>query len=364
MEIEAIGPVPWCGMMLSDLGADVLRIDRPQAARRLRQPDTRYQTSTRGKRATALNLKIHEDVDAALALVAEADILLEGMRPGVMERLGLGPEECLKVNPRLVYGRMTGWGQTGPLAQKAGHDINYLALSGLLHAIGEEGRAPVVPLNLIGDYGGGGMLLSVGVCAALLHARATGVGQVVDAAMLDGVGSLMVPLFGQLSAGDWLDRRASNTLDGAAPWYGIYETKDGRHLAVGAVEPQFYENFVTVLGLNPGALPPREDRENWPVLRSLFSERIVLESLSYWDAAFNAVDACVSPVLTLTEATTHEHQRQREGFVAIDGVIQPSPAPRFSRTPATIAGPPCGRAAIEADPQASNAKAAAWLPRP
>lgn len=364
LEIEAIGPVPWSGMMLSDMGADVLRIDRPVPAQRLRQPADRFQIANRGKRAMVADLKTAAGVQAVLRLVAEADILIEGMRPGVMERLGIGPQECLRANPRLVYGRMTGWGQTGPLAQKAGHDINYIALAGLLHAVGERGRAPVVPLNLIGDYGGGGMLLALGVCAALLHSRATGHGQVVDAAMIDGAGSLMAPLFGQLAAGAWRDERGSNPLDGGAPWYGVYETADARHMAVGAVEPQFYEVLVRTLGLAPEALPAREDPANWQTLRELFAERFSSRSQAEWIPIFAERDACVSPVLTLEEATGHEHQQARAGFVEIEGVAQPAPAPRFSRTPTRVAGPPCGRAGNYAEDQSVQVESIGWLSHP
>lgn len=346
LEIAAIGPVPWCGMMLSDMGADVLRVDRPVAAARLSQVPARYEITGRGRRATVADLKTAEGRDLVLRLAGVADVLIEGMRPGVMERLGVGPEACLKANPRLVYGRMTGWGQTGPLAQTAGHDINYIAMSGLLHAIGEAGRAPVPPLNLVGDYGGGGMLLALGLCAALLHARATGNGQVVDAAMIDGVNSLMAPLLGQFQAGAWRDARGSNLLDGGAPWYGVYATADHRHLAVGAIEPQFYAALLRVLEIDPASCPAREDPANWAQLRLMLADRFAARTQAEWVERFAGVDACVTPVLTLAEALDHSHQRMRGGFVAHAGVRQPAPAPRFSLTPGEI------RTAIQAcDPE-------------
>lgn len=353
LEIESIGPVPWCCMMLSDMGADVLRVDRPMPAKRLKQAEERYQFANRGRRAMVADLKAEAGIAAVLRLVEQADVLVEGMRPGVMERLGLGPEVCLRANPRLVYGRMTGWGQSGPLAQKAGHDINYIALSGLLHAIGEEGRGPVPPLNLVGDYGGGGMLLALGVCAALLHARATGEGQVVDAAMIDGVGSLMAPLFGQFLAGSWREKRGSNLLDGGAPWYRAYETADGRHMAVGAVEAQFYDALLKGLALEAERAVPREDRANWPRLRAAFEAAFRARTQAHWIAVFADADACVSPVLTLGEALAHEHQRAREGFVEVDGVRQPAPAPRFSATACRIVRPPCPRGGAGADAEAT-----------
>ena len=258
LEIEAIGPVPWCGMMLSDLGADVLRIDRPAPPSGLRRPPDRFQFANRGRRAVIADLKDFEAVAGVKKLVAKADALIEGMRPGVMERLGLGPDVCLGINGRLVYGRMTGWGQDGPLANVAGHDINYIAIAGALYAIGEHGRRPVPPLNLVGDFGGGGMLLALGVCAALIRAGASGQGQVVDASMIDGVTSLLAPVFGQLAAGQWRDERGSNTLDGGAPWYGVYETADRQHIAVGAIEPQFYSALLRGLGMTKRA--PRAQR--------------------------------------------------------------------------------------------------------
>lgn len=343
LEIEAIGPVPWCGMMLADLGADVLRIDRPAPPPGLPPPDARFQFARRGRRAVIADLKDPAGVSSVLKLVARADVLIEGMRPGVMERLGLGPAPCLAVNPRLVYGRMTGWGQDGPLAEAAGHDINYIAMAGALHAIGPTGAAPVPPLNLLGDYGGGGMLLALGICAALVEARAGGRGQVVDAAMIDGVTSLMTPLFGQLAAGQWRDARGANALDGGAPWYGVYETADGRHVAVGAVEPQFYAALLRGLGLDEAELAPRADRARWPATRRRFAAIFRTRTRDDWVAAFAGIDACLSPVLSLAEAQVHPHARARAAFVPVGQDRHPAPAPRFSRTPATVGRAPGDR---------------------
>ncbi len=343
LEIEAIGPVPWCGMMLSDLGADVVRVDRPAPPRGLPPPDDRFIFARRGRRAVVADLKDAGGLALVRELADRADVLIEGMRPGVMERLGLGPDVCLARNPRLIYGRMTGWGQDGPLAQAAGHDINYIAMAGALHAIGPAGAAPVPPLNLLGDYGGGAMLLALGICAALVEARSSGRGQVVDAAMIDGVTSLMTPLFGQLAAGIWRDQRGANTLDGGAPWYGVYETADGRHVAVGAVEPQFYAALLHGLGLTEGDLPPRSDRSRWPEARARLAAIFRTRSRDAWVAAFDGVDACLSPVLSLAEAQVHPAARARAAFVAVDGQMHPAPAPRFSRTAAGISRPPGGR---------------------
>ena len=339
LEIEAIGPVPWCGMMLSDLGADVLRIDRPAPPSGLRRPPDRLQFANRGRRAVIADLKNSRAVAGVRKLVAKADVLIEGMRPGVMERLGLGPDVCLGINARLVYGRMTGWGQEGPLANVAGHDINYIAIAGALHTIGEHGRRPVPPLNLVGDFGGGGMLLALGVCAALIRAGASGQGQVVDASMIDGVTSLLAPVFGQLAAGQWRDERGSNTLDGGAPWYGVYETADRQHIAVGAIEPQFYSALLRGLGIDERELPARSEREFWPETRKRFQSVFRSRTRAQWIETFEGVDACVTPVLSLTEAMAHPHQKARSGFVAVDGISQPAPSPRFSRTPGQIRGP-------------------------
>ena len=338
IEIAAIGPVPWCCMLLADMGAEIIRIDRVKAgdASAAALPAEPMQ---RGRRSIALDLKRAEDVERLLALIADADALVEGMRPGVMERLGLAPAVCLARNPRLVYGRMTGWGQSGPLATRAGHDINYIALTGALHAIGRAGEAPVPPLNLVGDYGGGGAFLAIGVLAALLHAGRSGGGQVVDAAMIDGAATLMALPYERHASGDWHDERGANQLDGGAPWYGVYATADGRHVAVGAIEPQFYAELLRGLGLDPAALPERADRANWPALRVMFAQRFGTRTRDAWAAVFESMDACVSPVLSLAEAPKHPHNLAREVFVETRGGQLPAPAPRFSATPSRRAEP-------------------------
>lgn len=331
LEFEAIGPVPWAAMMLADMGADVLRIARPAPADMGIARDLRHETVLRGRRSVTANLKDTAARDAVLALTQNAHVLLEGNRPGVMERLGLGPDDCLAASPSLVYGRMTGWGQQGPLAQTVGHDINYLGLTGALHAIGTAER-PVVPLNLIGDFGGGAMLLALGVMAAVLETRTSGEGQVVDAAMVDGALLLMAPILGRVTTGEWLDRRESNLLDGGAPFYGVYETRDGRHMAVGAIEPAFYAALLAGLGLAPDALPPQHDRASWPETRRCFIALFATRTRDAWCAIFDGTEACVTPVLSLAEVPGHAHHMARESFVQVGGVRQPAPAPRFSRT--------------------------------
>ncbi len=352
LEIEAIGPVPWAGMMLSDMGADVLRVDRPVPHDLGVARDGKFQIVDRGRRSVVADLKDPAARDALLHLVARADVLLEGMRPGVMERLGLGPDACLARNPALVYGRMTGWGQDGPMAQAVGHDINYIAASGALHAIGGA-ATPVPPLNLVGDYGGGAMLLLTGVLAALLHARGSGRGQVVDAAMVDGARSLMAPFWGRLAAGEWRDQRQSNLLDGGAHFYAVYETQDGQHVAVGAIEPRFYAALLKGLALDATTLPAQHDTTAWPGLREAFAALFKTKTRDQWCEVFDGTEACVSPVLSLREVPSHPQHAERQGFVDVDGVPHPAPAPRFSRTPGAIAGPPpergCGGAAALAD---------------
>ncbi len=335
VEMAGIGPAPFCGMLLADMGADVVRIDRPAGAADLGidlGQDARVHITARGKRSAAIDLKRPEGQAAALALIGRADALIEGFRPGTMERLGLSPARCLGRHPRLVYGRMTGWGQTGPLAAAAGHDIDYIALTGALHAIGTPAQ-PLPPLNLVGDYGGGAMFLAFGVACALLECARTGQGQVVDAAIVDGATSLMAPAYAMLAAGLWRDERGANYLDGGAPWYGTYETADGGHVAVGAIEERFYAELLERLGLDPAALPPREDRARWPLLRERLAARFRSRSRDEWAALFEGTDACVAPVLGMREAHRHPHNRARDIFIDIDGVVQPAPAPRFSRTP-------------------------------
>lgn len=338
LEIESIGPVPWACMMLSNLGAQVVRIERPGASEISQGLDAKFQLTGRGRNKVALDLKTAQGIEAALRLVTHADVLLEGMRPEVMERLGLGPQVCLGRNPKLVFGRMTGWGQEGPLAQTVGHDINYIGLTGVLHAIGPSQGRPSVPLNLIGDFGGGAMLLLFGVLAAVLEARASGKGQVVDAAMVDGCTALLAPVWGRLQSGQWLDQRESNWLDGGAPFYGTYETADGRFVAVGAIESLFYADLLKGLGLQVQQLPAQHDRTAWPALRERFKQIFMQRTRDEWCEVFSGLQACVTPVLSLTEACEHPHLKARQAFVEMDGVAQPAPAPRFSRTPGRAAG--------------------------
>jgi alpha-methylacyl-CoA racemase len=318
-------------MLLADLGADVVRIDRRGSGGGLARAGS---LMDRGKRSIALDLKDADDLTVIRALIERADVLLEGFRPGVMERLGLGPEELLAANPRLVYGRMTGWGQTGPLAHTAGHDIGYIALTGALGATGRPDERPAPPVNLLGDFGGGGVFLALGAVAALVHARATGEGQVVDAAIVDGTAVLTTMLHGMLAGGSWLDRRGANLLDTGAPFYDVYRCADGEFVAVGALEPQFYAALVEGLGLE--GLPDRDDPRSWPALRAAFVEGFASRTRAEWWAVFQGTDACVAPVWSLTEATTDPHNTAREVFVEVDGVPQPNAAPRFSRTPGTV----------------------------
>ncbi len=339
VELAGIGPAPFAGMLLADLGAEVLRVDRPGASPLF--GEHRADLLGRGKRSVAVDLK-HPDGPAVVRRLAErADALIEGFRPGVAERLGIGPGECLAANPRLVYGRMTGWGQDGPLATTAGHDLAYLALTGILHAIGPAGGPPVPPLNVVGDYGGGGMLLAVGVLAALRHAAQTGVGQVVDAAILDGAALLATQVYGLLHSGLWHDSRGTNLLDGGAPNYAVYATADGRHLAVGPLEPQFWADLVDRLHLETGQLSPYRP-EDWPELHERIAARIATRTRDEWLAVFDGSDACVAPVLSLREAAgnAHPHLAGRQTFVTAHGVAQPAPAPRFSATPSTLTTPP------------------------
>ncbi|MFF7647173.1 CoA transferase [Streptomyces canus] len=339
LELAGLGPGPFAGMLLADLGADVVVVDRPGTGNDL-VGDAAQNLLNRGKRSVALDLKTPDGVATALDLAGRADVLIEGFRPGVCERLGLGPEHCWERNPALVYGRMTGWGQDGPLAHAAGHDLAYLALTGVLHAIGNADARPQVPLNLVGDFGGGSLYLVVGLLAALRHAERTGRGQVVDAAIVDGAAHLSTLFHGLLSAGRWEDRRGVNLLDSGAPFYDTYECSDGGYMAVAALEPQFYAEFVRLLGLDGPSLPGQMDRKAWPALRGLISAAFRSRSRDDWAKVFEGSDACVSPVLSLREAPLHPHLSARGAFVAPDGVAQPAPAPRFSATPATAGRPP------------------------
>ena len=332
VEIAGIGPGPHAATILADLGADVIRVERPGGAL---SPGTREtDLLTRGRPSVGMDLKRPEAVAAVLGLVEKADVLLEGMRPGATERLGLGPEECLARNPRLVYGRMTGWGQDGPLAHTAGHDMNYISLAGALHGLGQDAGRPHFPTNLLGDFGGGSTYLVIGVLAALLEARASGRGQVVDAAIVDGTAHLSAMFAGMLASGFAQERRAANLLDGGAPFYDVYETSDGRHMSVGALEPQFYAVLVERLDLADA--PDRDDLASWPALREAFTARFKERTQAEWTEVFDGTDACVAPVLPLTEAAGHPHLRARGTYVERDGVLQPAPAPRFSRTGATL----------------------------
>ena len=346
IEMAGIGPAPFAATLFADMGAEVVRIDRRDPADLgLPGREARFEVLHRGRRSLAIDIKTEEGRAIVKRLVPQADALIEGFRPGVMERLHLGPDELLRINPKLVFGRMTGFGQEGPLAQVAGHDIDYIALAGVLHAIGREGSAPVPPLNLIGDFGGGGMFLAFGVVCALIEARKSGKGQIVDAAMVDGAAYLMAPMYAMFSQGTWRDRRGVNVLDGGAPFYDVYETKDGKWLAVGAIEARFYAEFVERLGLAGQPLPRQHDRARWPELRAAFAARIATRTRAQWEATFADSDACVAPVLSLSEVRGHPHNAARATFLTRDGVLQPAPAPRFSRTAAELGSPPSRRGA-------------------
>lgn len=340
VELGGVGPVPFCCMLLSDLGADVIRIDRPSGYDGGQPGDPRFNLLNRGRRSAAFDLKKPEAADAVLKLVARADALVEGFRPGVAEKLGLGPDACLAVNPALIYGRMTGWGQDGPLAQAPGHDINYISLSGVLHAVGAAGGPPVIPLNLAGDFGGGSLYLALGVVSALLESRRSGQGQVVDAAMVDGSASLMTLFYGMFASGYWKDARGSNRLDSGAPWYNVYETKDGRWVSVGSNEARFWRNTLALLGLPEDDMPDQHDRTRWPEVHAKFAAIFRTRTRDEWCALAEGLDVCIAPVMSLTEAPTHPHLRARQTFVERDGVVQPAPAPRFSRTPGAIQSSP------------------------
>jgi alpha-methylacyl-CoA racemase len=345
LEFEAIGPAPFCGMMLADMGADVLLVDRPTDPGLGLERRRAFDVMLRGRRSVTLDLKARDGVAAALLLAAKADVLIEGFRPGVMERLGLGPDVVLAASPKLVYGRMTGWGQDGPLAPRAGHDINYIALSGVLNAIGRAGGAPVPPLNLVGDFGGGGMLLAFGVACALFESQRTGRGQVVDAAMVEGSSILATMYSGMLHEGTWSEDRGANALDSGAPWYDVYETGDGRYVAIGAIEAKFYAEFLDRLGLANERLPAQHDRAGWPELRRRFAAAFRSKTRDEWCRAFEESDACFAPVVSFSEARRHPHNVARRASVPVGGVEQPAPAPRFSRTAPAMPTPPPERGA-------------------
>ncbi len=339
IEIAGIGPVPFCGMLFADLGADIIRIDRIGASDLGVPLEPRFNIMGRGRRSIALDLKRPETVDIVLRLIAGSDALIEGLRPGVMERLGLGPDECMARNEKLVYGRMTGWGQDGPLAERAGHDMNYIAINGVLAAIGELGGPPVPPLNLAGDFGGGAMFLAFGVLAGVMSARATGKGQVVDAAMVDGSAYLMTTVHMLRAGGMWPAGRGGNILDGGAPFYRPYETKDGKYMAVGPIEAKFYAQLVEGLGLDAAELPGQFDPNNWDALGEKIADAFRTRTQAEWTAVFDGMDACVTPILTMEEAAEYPHIKERGTFVEADGIVRPAPAPRFSETPGGNAGP-------------------------
>jgi alpha-methylacyl-CoA racemase len=332
VEIAGIGPGPFCGMMLADLGAEVLRVDRAEAARQPRRPGPNLDFLARGRHSIAVDLKHERGVVVVLRLVERADALIEGFRPGVAERLGLGPADCQARNPRLVYGRMTGFGQSGPLAHAAAHDLNYIALTGALHAIGPAGGNPIPPLNLVGDYGGGALYLAFGLMAALFERQASGLGQVVDAAMVDGAGSLMSVFYGMTASGAWQAQRAGNLLDGGAPFYDTYETADGRYVSIGALEPKFFAEMAQRIGLDPHFVETQYDRKTWPQMRQAISGLLRGKTRDEWCALLEGSDACFAPVLSIEEAPAHAHARSRAGFVEVAGVVQPAPAPRFGRS--------------------------------
>ncbi|OIJ66382.1 carnitine dehydratase [Streptomyces mangrovisoli] len=346
VELAGIGPGPFAAMLLGDLGADVVRVDRPGGQGL--GIDPAHDVTNRNKRSVVLDLKAADGAARVLDLVARADVLVEGFRPGVAERLGVGPADCHARNPALVYGRMTGWGQDGPLAQRAGHDIAYLALTGTLGMIGGPDQPPPPPANLLGDYAGGSLYLVVGVLAALHHARATGTGQVVDAAIVDGAAHLSTMIHGMVAAGGWQDRRGANLLDGGCPYYGTYETADGRHMAVGALEPQFYAEFLRLMDLAEHA-DARRDPARWDDLRAAVTARFKSRTRDEWTAVFEGSDACVAPVLSLREAPGHPHLAARGTFTDAAGITQPAPAPRFSATPSAVPGGPALPDADRAD---------------
>ena len=368
VEMAGLGPAPFCGMLLADMGAQVLRITRPGPA--APRQDGRFDVFARGKQSISADLRDPAALAAVLDAIAKADALIEGFRPGVMERLGLGPDVCLARNPRLVYGRMTGWGQTGPLAHAAGHDINYIALAGALHAIGPAGQKPTVPLNYIGDFGGGGMLLGFGLVCALLEARTSGHGQVVDAAMTDGTALLSTMMYGFKAQGQWSNRRGDNMLDGGAHFYDTYTCADGKHIAIGAIEPQFYALLIKLLDITDPAFQAQLNPAAWPDLKHRLAALFATRPREAWCALLEGTDACFAPVLDWDEAPLHPHNVARGTFVQVDGVVQPAPAPRFSRTVAQVRE---SRGEISADemleswgvcPDTVNALHASKLPLP
>ncbi|MFC3723171.1 CaiB/BaiF CoA-transferase family protein [Mesorhizobium sediminum] len=340
VEMAGIGPAPFAAMLLADMGADVVRIDRQVASGLgVPRPD-RFNFAGRGRRSVALDLKRPEGIDCALELIDKADALVEGFRPGVMERLGLGPDVCHARNPRLVFGRLTGWGQQGPLAQAAGHDLNYIALTGALDAIGRRGQPPTPPLNLLGDFAGGSLLMAFGIVSALLYAQRTGEGQVVDAAIVDGVSLLATPLMGLQAAGVWPGGRGENILDSGAPQYDVYRCADGGYVSIAPIEGKFQTVLLSAMGFDPAGFPDMNERANWDEARRLLAERFSQKTRAEWCALLEGTDACFAPVLSSAEASSHPHHAERGTFITVDGLVQPAPAPRFSGTPAAAPTPP------------------------
>ncbi|MBH63116.1 MAG: carnitine dehydratase [Alphaproteobacteria bacterium] len=342
VEFAGLGPGPFCGMLLSDLGAEVIRIDRQQALAGRVDHDPRSQVMNRGRRSIAVDLKNPDACAAVLRLINQSDALIEGYRPGVMERLGLGPETCMAGNPRLIYGRMTGWGQDGPLAMAPGHDINYIALTGTLNAIGRRDAPPTPPLNLVGDFGGGAYL-AMGLLAAILEAKTSGKGQIVDTAMVDAAASMMAYFFGFSASGYWSDERGSNYLDSGSPFYDTYETSDGKWIAIGSVEAKFWEQTWQLLGLDLADMPPQHDRGNWQDTKAKVTAAVKQKSRDEWTRIFDGQEACVAPVLSIPESASHPHIAARQTVVNFEGIEQPAPAPRFSRTSAELDLPPPAR---------------------
>ncbi|NKC10996.1 MAG: CoA transferase [Gammaproteobacteria bacterium] len=340
VELAGIGPGPMCAMLLSDMGAQVLRVDRVEPSGLGMKRDPKFDLMNRGRRSVAVNIKTDAGRETVLRLIEQSDALIEGFRPGVMERLGLGPEVCQARCQRLVYGRMTGWGQAGPIAHAAGHDINYIALTGALHAVGQKNGPPVVPLNLFGDFGGGALYLAFGIACGIIEARTSGQGQVVDAAMTDGSASLMTMFYGMLASGTWQDSRGSNAIDGGSHFYTVYETKDGQHVSIGSIEAKFYAELLQLTGLDTRDLPEQFDASRWDELRALLAQTFKTKTRDEWVEIIEGSDVCFAPVLSLAEAPNHPHNRARSTFVEIDGVVQPAPAPRFSRTVPSIQRPP------------------------
>ena len=340
VEMAGIGPAPMCAMLLADLGATVLRVDRQQPSGLGLPGDARFSIMNRSRHAIAVDLKNPEGVALVLCLVAAADALIEGFRPGVMERLGLGPEPCLARNPKLVYGRMTGWGQEGPLAQAAGHDLNYIALAGVLHSIGRTGQPPTPPLNLVGDFGGGALYLAFGLACGLLEAQRSGRGQVVDAAMVDGAASLMAIFYALHAAGSFTATRGENVLDSGAFFYDVYECADGKYVSVAPIEDKFLEEFLHRMEIDPAEMPPKMDRRRWPEAKAKVAALFKRKTRDEWCRLLEGSDACFAPVLSLAEAPSHPHNLARQTFIEVDGIVQPAPAPRFSRTPAGRPTPP------------------------